>query len=113
KAYIVEASGHVKIPQRFKNQAGQFIMGSPLTERDFRVPEQLPHLTSAKLDEQTEVYVRHRGVDGIYGSVVTYDHHPFDLVGWDGHLYPYAFHNSDISPVTGEIIQPPPTYQIL
>lgn len=113
KAYIVEASGHVQIPRRFKNEAGQFLMGAPLTERDFRVPQELPVIDPERAQEHTEVYVRHRGVDGIYGSVVTYDHHPFDVVGWDGHVYPYAFHNSDISPVTGEIIQPPPTYQIL
>lgn len=113
KAYIVEASGHVQVPRRFKNEAGQFLMGAPLTERDFRIPRDLPKVDPTAARQETEVYVKHRGVDGIHGSVVTYNHHPFDLVGWDGHVFPYAFHNSEISPVTGEIIQPPPTYQIL
>lgn len=113
KAYIVEASGHVRVPRRFTNESGQFLMGAPLTERDFRVPQELPRIDPRNAGDHTEVYLKHRGVDGLYGSVVTYDHHPFDVVGWDGYVYPYAFHNSDISPVTGEIIQPPPTYQIL
>ena len=49
---------------------------------------------------------------GVTGSVVVYDHHPFDVVGWDGQLYPYAFNYRDFAPVTGELLQPPPTYQV-
>lgn len=38
-------------------------------------------------------------------------HHPCDVVGWDGHLWPYAFNVSDFEPLTGRIHQPPPVHQ--
>ena len=37
-----------------------------------------------------------------------YGHHPFDLVGWDGHLWPFAFNIGDFEPITGRVHQPPP-----
>ena len=56
--------------------------------------------------------MKHRSASGVAGSVMIYGHHPFDVVGWDGHLYPYAFNYRDFSPVVGERLQPPPTYQV-
>jgi homogentisate 1,2-dioxygenase len=43
--------------------------------------------------------------DYVYGS------HPFDLVGWDGYLYPYAFSIHDFEPITGRVHLPPPIHQ--
>ena len=40
-----------------------------------------------------------------------YAHHPFDVVGWDGHLYPWAFSIHDFEPITGRVHQPPPVHQ--
>ncbi len=40
-----------------------------------------------------------------------YDHHPLDVVGWDGYLYPYIFNIEDFEPITGRIHQPPPVHQ--
>ena len=40
-----------------------------------------------------------------------YQHSPFDLVGWDGYLYPYALSIHDFEPITGRIHQPPPVHQ--
>ncbi len=37
--------------------------------------------------------------------------HPFDVVGWDGCLYPYAFNVSDFEPITGRVHQPPLVHQ--
>ncbi len=37
--------------------------------------------------------------------------HPFDVVGWDGMLYPYTFNADDFEPITGAIHQPPPIHQ--
>ena len=39
-----------------------------------------------------------------------YRHHPFDLVGWDGHLWPFAFNIGDFEPITGRVHQPPPVH---
>lgn len=113
KAYCVEGAGHIQVPAKYLSQMGQFLEGSPLTERDMRGPEG-PLLAPSELrDQDTEVYVKHGSGAAVLGSVVVYDHHPFDVVGWDGYLYPYAFNYRDFSPVTGKIVQPPPTYQVL
>ena len=40
-----------------------------------------------------------------------YRHHPFDVVGWDGYLWPYAFNIGDFQPITGRVHQPPPVHQ--
>jgi homogentisate 1,2-dioxygenase len=113
RAYCVEASGHVRPPARYLTSYGQFLEGAPLTERVIRGVDG-PLLAPADLAGQdTPVYVKHGSNGDVRGSVVVYDHHPFDVVGWDGCLYPYAFNYRDFSPVTGAVLQPPPTYQIL
>ncbi len=38
--------------------------------------------------------------------------HPFDVVGWDGCLYPYTFNVEDYMPITGKVHQPPPVHQV-
>ena len=38
--------------------------------------------------------------------------HPFDVVGWDGCLYPYTFNVDDFEPITGRVHQPPPVHQV-
>lgn len=113
KAYTVEGAGHIEIPRKYLSKLGQFLEGAPLTERDMRGPEGPLLAAAAEADQDTEVYVKHGSGAEVLGSVVVYDHHPFDVVGWDGYLYPYAFNYRDFSPVTGKIVQPPPTYQIL
>ena len=40
-----------------------------------------------------------------------YRHHPFDLVGWDGYLWPFRFNIGDFQPITGRVHQPPPVHQ--
>ena len=39
------------------------------------------------------------------------DYHPFDVVGWDGYLFPWTFSIHDFEPITGRIHQPPPSHQ--
>ncbi|MEQ4302724.1 homogentisate 1,2-dioxygenase [Plantactinospora sp. B6F1] len=100
---VVEASGHIGPPKRYLSVRGQFLEHSPYCERDIRGPE------SPLLVEETdvEVYVQHRR--GWTRHV--YANHPFDVVGWDGHLYPWAFSIHDFEPITGRIHQPPPVHQ--
>jgi len=47
--------------------------------------------------------------DGLNEMVL--DHHPFDVVGWDGYFYPWAFNIRDFEPIVGRVHQPPPVHQ--
>ncbi|MFI5729074.1 homogentisate 1,2-dioxygenase [Kribbella sp. NPDC051587] len=109
-AYCIEANSHIAPPKRYLSRYGQFLEHSPYCERDLHGP------TEAFTVEGTdvEVLVKHRGngPSGIVGSRMTYATHPFDVVGWDGCLYPYTFNVSDYEPITGRIHQPPPVHQV-
>lgn len=101
---VVEAFGHVEPPRRYINNYGQFLEHSPYCERDIRPPDQL-----VMHDETGEFEVRVKTRGQITRFV--YDHHPLDVVGWDGHLWPFAFNISDFEPITGRVHQPPPVHQ--
>ncbi|MGD2050028.1 MAG: homogentisate 1,2-dioxygenase [Chloroflexota bacterium] len=101
---VVEAFGHVVPPARYLNRYGQFLEHSPYCERDIRPPA---HLHT--FDEKGEFEVRVKARQTITRFI--YDHHPLDVVGWDGHLWPFAFNIADFEPITGRIHQPPPTHQ--
>ncbi|WP_086662987.1 homogentisate 1,2-dioxygenase [Lentzea kentuckyensis] len=100
---VLEATGHIGPPRRYLSAKGQFLEHSPYCERDIRGP------SSPLLVEGTDVdvLVRHRA--GL--TRFTYANHPFDVVGWDGHLYPWAFNIRDFEPITGRVHQPPPVHQ--
>ena len=101
---VVEANGHITPPRRYVNDYGQFLENAPYCERDLRPPEELQ-----TFDEEGEFEVRVKARDQI--TRLIYDHHPLDVVGWDGHLWPYAFNIEDFEPITGRIHQPPPVHQ--
>lgn len=101
---VIEATGHVEPPARYLNRYGQFLEHAPYNERDIRPPEQL-----VTHDQEGEFEVRVKARDRI--TRYFYLHHPLDVVGWDGHLYPYAFNIADFEPITGRIHQPPPVHQ--
>jgi homogentisate 1,2-dioxygenase len=100
---FVEARGHVTIPHQYLGKHGQVLEASPYCERDLRMPSE-PLLVDGG---ETEVLVRRRGRLTRY----TYASHPFDVVGWDGCLYPYALSIHDFEPITGRLHQPPPVHQ--
>lgn len=100
----VEAFGHVEPPKRYVNRYGQFLENSPYCERDLRGPEEL---TTHEGEGEFEVRIKSRGQITSY----RYEHHPLDVVGWDGHLWPYAFNIGDFEPITGRVHQPPPVHQ--
>ncbi|MGW5685017.1 homogentisate 1,2-dioxygenase [Nonomuraea sp. NPDC003754] len=102
-ALVIEASGHIRPPRRYLSQYGQFLEHAPYCERDLRTP-QAPLLEEG---EEVPVLVRTRG--GL--TRLTYRHHPFDVVGWDGYLYPYAFNIDDFEPVVKKTHAPPPVHQ--
>jgi homogentisate 1,2-dioxygenase len=99
----IEATGHIGPPKRYLSVRGQFLEHAPYCERDLRAPG-----APVQRDEtDVEVYVKHRAGWTRY----VYAHHPFDVVGWDGCLYPWAFSIHDFEPITGRVHQPPPVHQ--
>ncbi|WP_306203898.1 homogentisate 1,2-dioxygenase [Actinoplanes sp. RD1] len=99
----IEATGHIGPPKRYLSVRGQFLEHAPYCERDVRGPG-IPVVVE---ETDVEVYVKHRA--GWTRHV--YAHHPFDVAGWDGCLYPWAFSIHDFEPITGRVHQPPPVHQ--
>jgi homogentisate 1,2-dioxygenase len=110
RTLVAEATGHIGPPRRYLSVRGQFLEHAPYCERDLRGPS-----TLLLIDEtDVEVYVQHRSRGGPGGTAwtkFTYANHPFDVVGWDGCLYPWAFSIHDFEPITGRVHQPPPVHQ--
>ncbi|MFI9449362.1 homogentisate 1,2-dioxygenase [Amycolatopsis sp. NPDC052450] len=103
KLLTIEARGHIGPPKRYLSAKGQFLEHSPYCERDIRGPSE-PLVVDGT---DVEVLVRHRAGLTRY----TYATHPFDVVGWDGCLYPWVFNIDDFEPITGRVHQPPPVHQ--
>jgi homogentisate 1,2-dioxygenase len=103
RALVLETRAHVGPPRRYLSRNGQFLEHAPYCERDLHGPGDLLRSDERKVD----VFVRHRNGTTKY----TYENHPFDVVGWDGYLYPYTFSIYDFEPITGRIHQPPPVHQ--
>lgn len=101
---VIESIGHIEPPKRYLNNYGQFLEHSPYCERDIRPPDEL-----VTYDEKGEFEVRVKS-RGIITRII-YGHHPLDVVGWDGHLWPFAFNIADFEPITGRVHQPPPVHQ--
>lgn len=101
---IVESFSHIRFPKKYVNKYGQLEEHSPYCERDIRKPVNL-----AAHDEKGDFLVMIKKGDQLFPY--HYASHPFDVVGWDGYLYPYALSIHDFEPITGRIHQPPPVHQ--
>ncbi|MDQ0376193.1 homogentisate 1,2-dioxygenase [Amycolatopsis thermophila] len=108
RAYAIEANSHITPPKRYLSKYGQLLEHAPYCERDLHGPAE-PLLAEGT---DVEVLIKHRGSTGIVGTRFVYPQHPFDVVGWDGCLYPYTFNVSDFEPITGRVHQPPPVHQV-
>jgi homogentisate 1,2-dioxygenase len=104
KLLIVESNGPIETPARYRNAYGQFMENSPFCERDFKMPHSLQTIDA---EGDFLINIKKRGL--IYPYV--YGTHPFDVVGWDGCSYPYAFSIFNFEPITGRIHMPPPIHQ--
>ncbi|MHC0035501.1 homogentisate 1,2-dioxygenase [Pseudoneobacillus sp. C159] len=104
KILFVESFSQITTPRRYRNEYGQLLEHSPFCERDIRGPESL--LTVDEKGE-FEVVTKSRGM--LHSHIL--GHHPLDVVGWDGYLYPWVFNIADFEPITGRIHQPPPVHQ--
>ncbi len=112
RLYCIEANSHIHPPKRYLSRFGQLLEHAPYCERDLHGPTRL--MTPDDLEQATDVdvLVKHRTSQGIVGTRMTYATHPFDVVGWDGCLYPYTFNIEDYMPITGKVHQPPPVHQV-
>lgn len=108
--YFIEANSHIGPPRNYLSKHGQLLEHAPYCERDLRGPTE-PLLRE---ESDVDVYIKHRGRSdsGIVGTIHTLPSHPFDVVGWDGCLYPYVFNINDYMPITGKVHQPPPVHQV-
>ena len=101
---VVESAGQVRTPKRYRNEHGQLLEGAPYSERDLRRPERL-----VTRDETGEFRLLVKSDSRLTEVVLA--HHPFDLVGWDGFYYPWAFSIHDFEPKVGRVHLPPPVHQ--
>jgi homogentisate 1,2-dioxygenase len=104
KFVVFESRGHVRTPKRYRNEFGQLLEGAPYSERDIRKPVFVEPRT-----QKGDFPVLVKQYDAINELVL--DHHPLDVVGWDGFFYPWAFSIHDFEPIVGRIHQPPPVHQ--
>jgi homogentisate 1,2-dioxygenase len=104
RLFIVESFTPLRFPKRYMNKFGQLLEHSPFCERDIRPPVSL-----MTYDQKGDFVVRIKRDDMIWPY--HFASHPFDLVGWDGYHYPFAFSIHDFEPITGRIHQPPPVHQ--
>lgn len=104
RLFIVTSHRPIYTPKRYRNWFGQLLEHAPFCERDIRKPKELE--THDELGGFT-IMVKKQGMLHEY----VYASHPFDVVGWDGYNYPYAFSIHDFEPITGRVHQPPPVHQ--
>ncbi len=132
RVLVAEAAGHLNVPARYLSTRGQLKEGAPYSERDVRGPS--APLLAADL-EDAEGGTGQPGLGSLSGSAAPgagsshrdgvpvlvrtkagltcywYAFHPFDVVGWDGCLYPWALSIHDFEPIVGRVHQPPPVHQ--
>lgn len=101
---IIETPSYIRTPRRYRNEHGQLTENAPYSERDIRKPEQLTP-NEKKGEYRVVVKKDHRFTE------LTLNHHPFDVVGWDGYYYPWALNIHDFEPRVGRFHLPPPTHQ--
>jgi homogentisate 1,2-dioxygenase len=96
--------GEIETPQRYRNRYGQLLEHAPFSQRDFHGPIEVE-----THDEEGEFELTLRVRGGIQRYLL--DRHPFDVVGWDGYVFPYTFNADDFEPRTGRFHLPPPAHQ--
>lgn len=104
RLFIVESFSPIRYPRKYLSKYGQLLEHSPYCERDIRPPHELQ-----TIDEEGDFLIKTKKKGRVYG--IHYGRHPFDVVGWDGCCYPFAFSIHDFEPITGRVHQPPPVHQ--
>ncbi|MBS1668965.1 MAG: homogentisate 1,2-dioxygenase [Bacteroidetes bacterium] len=104
RLFIVESFSPVHFPKRYMSRNGQLLEHAPFCERDIRPPKELD-----TIDKKGDFLLKVKKKGWLYG--IHYAQHPFDVIGWDGCCYPFAFSIHDFEPITGRVHQPPPVHQ--
>jgi homogentisate 1,2-dioxygenase len=104
KYLIFVSPGQIEIPRRYRNEYGNLLEHAPYYHRDLHGPTEL-----VTHEEQGEFNVTVRVRGGLQRYVL--DYHPFNVVGWDGFVYPWTFNVADFEPKSGRLHQPPPAHQ--
>jgi homogentisate 1,2-dioxygenase len=104
RIFFVESFSPIYTPKRYRNEFGQLLEHSPFCERDIRLPSNLE-----TIDRKGEFVIKIKKENQLHELV--YASHPFDVAGWDGYNFPYAFSIHDFEPITGRVHQPPPVHQ--
>ncbi|MCO5267534.1 MAG: homogentisate 1,2-dioxygenase [Brumimicrobium sp.] len=104
RLFIVESRDPFFTPKRYRNNFGQLLEHSPFCERDVRLPQELE-----SHDEKGSFLMKTKKNDEIIE--VEFAAHPFDVIGYDGYNYPYAFNIKDFEPITGRLHMPPTIHQ--
>ena len=103
RVFLVESFSPVRFPKKYLSKYGQLLEHSPYCERDIRPPQSLQ-----TFEEQGEFLIKTKKKGMLYD--IHYRNHPFDVIGWDGCCYPFAFSIHDFEPITGRVHQPPPVH---
>ncbi|PWB68417.1 MAG: homogentisate 1,2-dioxygenase [Holophagae bacterium] len=98
----IEARSPLRIPSQYRSDEGQLSMAAPYTHRDFRAP-QWPDGGPEALGAPRRLVVQSGGTL----TAFELSHDPFDVVGWDGQLWPFAFSILAFQPKTGLVHLPP------
>jgi homogentisate 1,2-dioxygenase len=104
RIFYVESHHPIYTPKRYKNSSGQHLEHSPFCERDFKLPSELE-----TYDQKGDFLIKVKKENMLHDIV--YATHPFDVVGWDGYNFPWAFSIHNFEPITGRVHQPPPVHQ--
>ena len=104
RLFIIESHRPMYTPKRYRNWFGQMLEHSPYCERDLKRPTELE-----THDEVGDFMIKVKKEGMVHEYI--YATHPFDVVGWDGYNFPYAFSIKDFEPITGRVHQPPPVHQ--
>ncbi len=95
---LLELRGGLHVPKEFRNPVGQLRMDAPYTHRDFKRPRfqgPKPGPTTIVVKKDDRFIAR------------TPLSSPFDVVGWDGTVWPFAFPILSFQPKTGLVHLPP------
>lgn len=103
KLFVIESDTPFEIPKHFRNDYGQLKEDAPYYERDFKVPQFMD-----PIDKKGEFQLLLKVDNRLFEYSLP--HHPFDVVGWDGFLYPYTFNIKEYAPKVGKIHLPPPVH---
>jgi len=104
RLFIIESFSPIYTPNRYRNKFGQLLEHSPFCERDIRTPKNLECY-----DIEGDFLIKIKKENILHQ--LTYATHPFNVAGWDGYNFPYAFSIHDFEPITGRVHMPPPIHQ--